>query len=283
MDITKEMYFRNQTAEGLIGKSIGILGVSGSGKSNMAAVLMEEALGASIPICVVDIAGEYFTLKDMFPQVTVIGRSLNCVVDVSITHANVSQVAKTAYENGSSVVFDLSAYERLDRPDLLLNYFTEIWKLAAIRRIPLIVFLEEAHNWVPQGRKTAASEMFVDYATEGRKRGLSLVMIGQRSSRIDKNVLTQADILFLFRVRHPADINVYVEMLPWKRAVCAQKINSLRTGQAYILKGDLTLNAHIRLRHTKHYGDTPTAKNIPENQMSLYALLNKAQEDKPAS
>ena len=46
-------------------------------------------------------------------------------------------------------------------------------------------------------------------ATEGRKRGLGIVMVGQRSARIDKDVLSQAGILMLHRVRHPADMGVY--------------------------------------------------------------------------
>jgi len=53
------------------------------------------------------------------------------------------------------------------------------------------------------------SDVLVMIATEGRKRGLGIVMVGQRSARIDKDVLSQAGILMLHRVRHPADMGVY--------------------------------------------------------------------------
>ena len=58
-------------AEDMIGKSIALLGIPDSGKSNTAAVLMEELLSAGIPICVVDPAGEYHTLKDKYTHVYV--------------------------------------------------------------------------------------------------------------------------------------------------------------------------------------------------------------------
>ena len=72
-------------AADLIGQSVAVLGIKGSGKSNTAAVLMEELLIAGIPICVVDIAGEYYTLKDEFPHVAIIGRSYETKVDVQLT------------------------------------------------------------------------------------------------------------------------------------------------------------------------------------------------------
>lgn len=261
------------TPSDIIGQSIAILGIKGSGKSNTAAVLMEELLGAGIPVCVVDIAGEYHTLKDDYEHLAVIGRSITTQTDVDLHHGNVDQLAQKIYENGLSVVIDVSGYPADARPEVLNNFFRKIWTLAARLRIPQVTFLEEAHNWIPQRKNTAVSETFIDIAAEGRKRGLGLVMVGQRSARIHKDTLTQADISFLHRVRHPTDINIYKHMIPRKPVWVRDTVFSLKTGEVLALLNDRVLRVQIRERKTRHVGATPTVQNIPATQLSLLDLL----------
>lgn len=112
------------TAEDFIGQSIAVLGIKGSGKSNTAAVLMEDLLTAGVPILVVDIAGEYHTLRDKFDQVTVIGRSVETEVQLVVTQSNARQIATTAYKNGRSVILDVSGMPteaRYGRPAALAH------------------------------------------------------------------------------------------------------------------------------------------------------------------
>lgn len=260
-------------AADLIGQSIAILGIKGSGKSNTAAVLMEELLGAGIPVCVVDIAGEYHTLKDNYKHLAVIGRSITARPDFDLNHGNVEQLAEKIYTNGLSVVVDISGYQADLRAEVLNHFFRHVWQLAARHRIPQVTFLEEAHNWIPQRKNTAVSDTFIDIAAEGRKRGLSLIMVGQRSARIHKDTLTQADISFLHRVRHPTDINIYRHMIPRKPGWVRDTVFSLKTGEVLALVGDRVLRVQIRERKTRHVGATPTVQNIPAVQMSLLDLM----------
>lgn len=259
--------------DSLIGQSIAILGIKGSGKSNTAAVLMEEMLSSGIPLCVVDIAGEYFTLKEAYPNISIIGRSIATKADVDLHQGNVREVAEKIYENGLSVVIDLSGYGKDVRPEILRTFFSRVWDLAARLRIPQVIFLEEAHNWIPQRKRTAVSDVFIDIAAEGRKRGLGLVMIGQRSSRIDKDTLTQADISFLHRVRHPTDMTIYKHMIPRAPRWVRDTVFGLKTGEVLCLNGDRVLRVQIRKRKTRHVGATPTVQNIPVKQLSLLDLL----------
>lgn len=263
------------SAEDFIGQSVAVLGIKGSGKSNTAAVLMEELLQRNAPICVVDIAGEYHSLKGKYPRVVTIGRSHTHRPDVAVTFSNVQSLAQTAYTNGGSVVIDVSALLTEEREELLRLYFSKIWELSVTHRIPLVCFLEEAHNWVPQGKQTAVKKIFTDIASEGRKRGLSLVVIGQRSARIDKDILTQADIAFLHRVRHPADLRVYTDMIPRPGAWTRERVNNLKVGQALTLIGEQVLKCVIRPRATEHVGATPTLANVPATQMSLLELMKR--------
>jgi DNA helicase HerA-like ATPase len=50
----------------LVGRSIAVLGITGSGKTNTAAVLIEELLSNDLPLTIVDIEGEYWGLKERF-------------------------------------------------------------------------------------------------------------------------------------------------------------------------------------------------------------------------
>lgn len=262
------------SVEGLLGQLIAVLGIRGSGKSNTAAVLMEELLAAGVPLQVVDVAGEYHTLKDEFERVAVIGRSLSTKVDVGLGFENAPQVAETAYLNGVPTILDLSGVASAEREDLLFLYFKRVWELAAVRRIPTFVFLEEAHTWVPQRGKTAVSSLFIDIACEGRKRGLSVVVIGQRSARIDKDVLTQADTAFLHRVRHPSDMAVYKAMMSIPPRNVQTMVERLGTGQALVLRDGRPIRYEIRQRRTQHVGATPTLANLPApTQLSLLDLL----------
>jgi DNA helicase HerA-like ATPase len=262
------------TSEDFIGQSVAVLGIKGSGKSNTAAVLMEELLTAGVPILVVDIAGEYYTLRDKFEQVTVVGRSIDAEVQVVITQNNVHKVAATAYGNGRSVVLDVSGVPSEARDDILWEYFGEVWRQSARLRIPLVIFLEEAHNWMPQVGRSPLKDTLINIATEGRKRGLSLVQIGQRSTRIAKDTLTQADVAFLHKVRHPTDMRVYMELIPRPPRWVKERINSLKSGEAVVLVRDKVLRCQMRLRHTSHPGSTPTMANIPAQQLSLLELLD---------
>jgi len=269
------------TPDDLIGNSIAILGINGSGKSNSAAVLMEEALASGIPIIVIDIAGEYHTLRERYDHVTVIGRSLNakfCEVDLLVDIENVCDVATKVYANAVSVVFDMSGIKQVDR-FMLLNYFlTTIWELSAQLRIPTMIFLEEAHNWIPQQGRTSATDVVIDMACEGRKRGISLVMIGQRSARIDKDTLTQAKIGILHRVNHPLDMKVYIDMIPRPPRYVRDTVYKLRDGEVIVLYKEKVLRVQMRRRHTRHPGATPTMDMIPakSKQLSLLDLMGAA-------
>jgi len=63
----------------IIGKFIAILGIRGSGKTNTAAVILEELLEYNFPLTIVDVDGEYWGLKEEY-EILVVGKSEN--VDV---------------------------------------------------------------------------------------------------------------------------------------------------------------------------------------------------------
>src|SRR5690606_16115035 len=151
-------------AEDFLGQSVAVLGIKGSGKSNTAAVLAEELLTANVPLCIVDVAGEYAGLKDKF-EIFSVGCSLQPeTLDAKLPVERAAAAARRSYERGVSVILDVSGFNRQARECFLAEYMNTIWNLAQTLRHPYILFLEEAHNYIPQSGQTAVTGVLTDVA-----------------------------------------------------------------------------------------------------------------------
>ena len=86
-------------------------------------------------------------------------------------------------------------------------------KLFELRRLekiaPFTIFLEEAHQFIPQsgaGEFMKARAIFETIAREGRKFGASLCLISQRPINLSTTVLSQCNTHMLLRVINPNDL-----------------------------------------------------------------------------
>lgn len=269
-----------------IGKSVALLGITGSGKTNTAAVLIEEQLAQGVPMTIVDIEGEYYGLKERY-DLLVAGRSAHSELPLSADTA--ATLAEISMQRGVSVILDLSDYTQDESYDLLIAYFTRLWDVAGTLRRPYQIVLEEAHEWIPQGANTPLKQLLTRIALRGRKRGFGIILMSQRSAKVEKDVLTQASLLFLHKVIHPIDIKVYKDLLPLAGMQVEQMTGTLATGEAIILHNHIVQTAHIRLRHTFHAGSTPTMETSAQPELKridasllqeLQALLATTQHEK---
>jgi len=250
--------------ERIIGQCIAILGIRGSGKSNTAGVIFEELLRNSYPMSIVDIEGEYFGLKESY-EVLVVGTGEG--VDIEIDADCAGEIAQVSMEQNVPVVLDLSGFLSDERTELLKAYLSSLWNLAGRLRRPYIIGIEEAHEFIPQGVKTELKEMIARIALRGRKRGLGGIIVSQRSAKVDKDVLSQAGILFLHRVVHEVDMRVYGELLPWRKSEVKEIIGSLDTGDCIYINGDSILPIYVRERATFHAGFTPSLEAVASPEL----------------
>ncbi|MFB6290685.1 MAG: helicase HerA domain-containing protein [Candidatus Bipolaricaulia bacterium] len=248
----------------IIGKCIGILGIRGSGKSNTAGVIFEELLKHNYPLTVVDIDGEYFGLKEEY-ELLVIGEGKN--VDITIEPEDAPQVAEISLKQSIPVILDLSGYLKEEQRKMLKHYFTALWNWAGKLRKPYMIGIEESHEFIPQGKKSELKEIITRLSLRGRKRGLGAVIISQRSAKVEKDVLTQAGMLFLHRVVHEADMKVYNDLLPWKKGQVREKVNQLDTGDCIYLDEKTTKQIYVRERSTFHAGFTPSLDKVETPQL----------------
>lgn len=245
--------------EDLIGKCVAVLGMRGSGKSNTSGVIFEELLKFNHPLAIVDIDSEYWGLKEKF-EILVVGAGDNVDIEVDVDSAE--QIAEISLQQSVPVILDMSGYLAEDRDLFLKYYFERLWNLAGNLRRPYMVMLEEAHEFIPQGVRTDLKEIISRIALRGRKRGLGAVITSQRSAKVEKDVLTQAGILFLHRVVHDVDLAVYRELIPWKPGEVKETVSHLDVGECIFLSEDQAKKVYIRERQTFHAGFTPSLEPV---------------------
>ena len=83
---------------------------------------------------------------------------------------------------------------------------------------PVILVLEEAQNYIREGRKSEedsiSKQVFERIAREGRKFGLGLVVASQRPSELSKTVLSQCNSFVVHRLQNPEDLRYFREIVP---------------------------------------------------------------------
>lgn len=134
-------------------------------------------------------------------------------------------------KNYQVVIFDLSLipYDILQNVTALLGRLileflqriekTEIYRGKDVRgKFPVVLILEEAHNYIPQPRKedetNISREIFERIGREGRKYGLSLVISSQRPSELSRTVLSQCNSYIVHRIQNPEDQEYVKKLLP---------------------------------------------------------------------
>jgi len=279
LDISRDLQL---DLEEIIGQCVAILGIRGSGKSNTAGVIFEELLRHRYPMSIVDIEGEYFGLKEKY-EVLVVGTGDG--VEIEIDPECAGEIAQVSMEENVPVVLDLSGFLSDERTELLKSYLSSLWNLAGTLRRPYIIGIEEAHEFIPQGVKHELKEMIARIALRGRKRGLGGIIVSQRSAKVDKDVLSQAGMLFLHRVVHEVDMRVYSELLPWRKSEVKEIVNSLDTGDCIYMNGDRILPIYVRERETFHAGFTPTLESVTSPELkqvseSIIEAIEKARKGK---
>lgn len=118
-----------------------------------------------------------------------------------------------------------------------LNFWTP-----AVQRHPSLLVFEEAHNYIPrteQGR-SFAKKAVERVAKEGRKYGVSAMVVSQRPSELSETVLAQCNSFIVMRLSNPEDQKYVTKVVGDHFAGVIQLLPVLRPGEAFVI-GDSVL------------------------------------------
>ncbi len=117
------------------------------------------------------------------------------------------------------------------------------WSPVEVRQPVLMVF-EEAHNYLPrvmrEGRRTFARDAVEKVAKEGRKYGVSAMIVSQRPSELSETVLSQCNSMVLMRMNNPDDQNYASRVVSDQFRSLIDVLPAMRPGEGFII-GDAVL------------------------------------------
>lgn len=125
------------------------------------------------------------------------------------------------------------------------------------KRHPIALFCDEAHLYLPANVRGSMEEKglqsFERIAKEGRKYGVSLVVISQRPSDVNKTILSQCGNFIAMRLTNPDDQNVIKRLFPDNLGDFSELLPILDIGESLIVGDASLLPSRVKI-------DKPTIK-----------------------
>ncbi len=122
-------------------------------------------------------------------------------------------------------------------------FFVQQW-VEKDKIAPIALFCDEAHLYIPesatQGTEKTSLQSFERISKEGRKYGLSLIVITQRPAEVDRTVLSQSSNFIAMKLTNAEDQNVIKRLLPDSMGNFAELLPVLDVGEALVV-GDASL------------------------------------------
>lgn len=150
------------------------------------------------------------------------------------------------------------------------------------RQQPLLVVLEEAHNYLQAGEESIASRTVQTIAKEGRKYGVGLMLVTQRPSELNETTLSQCGTVIALRMTNLKDRSHISSAIQDNLQDLINVLPSLRTGEGLAMGESIKIPSRIRFEklNTNYKSSDPKVvaqwkKNLPdpkiyENVMELW-------------
>lgn len=111
---------------------------------------------------------------------------------------------------------------------------------------PLLIVLEEAHNYLKAGENSIASKSVQSIVKEGRKYGVGLLLVTQRPSELDETVLSQCGTVISLRMNNSKDRGHIRSAIQDELQTMIDLLPSLRTGEAIISGESVKIPSRIQ-------------------------------------
>ena len=275
-------------------QTFAVLAKRRAGKSYTARRFAEQLLSSRQQVVIVDPKGDWWGIRSSadgkragFPVIVLGGEHADLPLEVGAGEV----VAKLAVYERVNVLIDLSGLRKNEVARFMggelqrQGFLESIYRLKAKEeyRGPLMLIVDEADAIAPQKPYKGEERMLgaiEDIVRRGGQRGIGCLLVSQRSAVLNKNVLTQTQILVAMRTIAPQDLdamNAWVDVhgTPEQRKTLMGSLPSLPTGDAWFWSpgwpGDdgIFKRVHVAPISTFDSGATPKAGERPAGPKTL--------------
>lgn len=120
----------------------------------------------------------------------------------------------------------------------------------AVNDVPVMIVCEEAHNYIPQSDEAAyrsSRKSLERIAKEGRKYGLSLMVVSQRPSEVSDTIFAQCNNFLALRLTNNADQNYVRKLFPDNSNAITEILPNLGPGECVVVGDAILLPAVVQL------------------------------------
>lgn len=246
-----------------------IVGNSGAGKSRLARRMMEQAAGR-VQIIVIDVEGEFSTLRDRH-DFLLAGRG----GEVPAEPRSAALLARRVMEQSVSTVVDLYDLKLDQQREFVRQFLDALLELPKDLYHPVLVVVDEAHKFAPEkgSGEAVSTASVIALMSQGRKRGLGGVLLTQRISKLHKDAAAEANNVAIGRVVLDVDQKRAADALGLAVATARTVLRDLDAGLFYgygpafvhrgvaLFRGGDVFTRHPKAgeRHTLKAAGTPEA------------------------
>jgi uncharacterized protein len=231
-------------------------------------VLVEELLKAGLHAVVVDPIGVWWGLRTSadgkrpgLPIVILGGDHGDVPLDVAAGQV----IADLIVDERISAVLDLAHFRKGEQVRFMTDFAERLYHR---NRAPLQLVLDEADAFAPQRPMKGQERMLGavdDLVRRGRARGIGVTLVTQRSAVLNKDVLTQIEVLVALRTIAPQDraaIDAWIKVhgTPAQREELMASLPALPIGTAWFWSPgwlDVFRRVQVRARETFDSSATP--------------------------
>lgn len=135
--------------------------------------------------------------------------------------------------------------------DFCFHYSKFQHEKGLLNDVPVMIVCEEAHNYIPRSDLSeykSSKKSLERIAKEGRKYGLSLMVVSQRPSEVSETIFAQCNNFIALRLTNNKDQNYIKSLLPDSTATIGDILPNLVPGECIVVGDAIIMPSIVKVK-----------------------------------